>query len=241
MLRILRPLVSRVTAPLGRSLARIGLTPNIVTIIGAAGVVAGALYFYPRGQLYAGSVVITVFVLFDMLDGAVARAKDSESAFGAFLDSSLDRIADAAILAGLLWWFIAGGDDPLLAGLTLFCLISGFMVSYIKARAEGLGVNCDVGVAERTERLIVILVSVALSEFGVPYVLAGGLWVLAGMSLLTILQRLLETRARLNEIDARDREREQEDAAGAEPAEGAAPDLLDDTDEGAEPAPGNQR
>ncbi|WP_306367103.1 phosphatidylinositol phosphate synthase [Nocardiopsis sp. CC223A] len=236
-------MVSRVTAPLGRSLARIGLTPNIVTIIGAAGVVAGALYFYPRGELYAGSVVITVFVLFDMLDGAVARAKDSESAFGAFLDSSLDRIADAAILAGLLWWFIAGGDDPLLAGLTLFCLISGFMVSYIKARAEGLGVNCDVGVAERTERLIVILVSVALSEFGVPYVLAGGLWVLAGMSLLTILQRLLETRARLNEIDARDRADGQEDGAGTagETAQGTVPDLLDDTDEGAEPAPGNQR
>lgn len=236
-------MVSRVTAPLGRSLARIGLTPNIVTIIGATGVVAGALYFYPRGELYAGSVVITVFVLFDMLDGAVARAKDSESAFGAFLDSSLDRIADAAILAGLLWWFIAGGDDPLLAGLTLFCLISGFMVSYIKARAEGLGVNCDVGVAERTERLIVILVSVALSEFGVPYVLAGGLWVLAGMSLLTILQRLLETRARLNEIDAQSRADEQEDAADAEadPLEEAAPDLLDDTDEGAEPAPGNHR
>lgn len=232
-------MVSRITAPLGRSLARIGLTPNIVTLIGAAGVVAGALYFYPRGELYAGSVVITVFVLFDMLDGAVARAKDAESAFGAFLDSSLDRIADAAILAGLLWWFIDGGDDPLLAGLTLFCLISGFMVSYIKARAEGLGVNCDVGVAERTERLIVILVSVALSEFGVPYVLAGGLWVLAAMSLLTILQRLLETRARLNEADYAQRQ-EREDAAGdghTDPGTG----FSGDTGEGAGSAPGNQR
>ncbi|GHC88927.1 CDP-alcohol phosphatidyltransferase [Nocardiopsis terrae] len=198
MLRILRPLTSRVTAPLGRSLARLGLTPNIVTLIGAAGVVVSALYFYPRGQLYAGSVVITVFALFDMLDGAVARANDSASAFGAFLDSSLDRVADAAILAGLMWWFMGGGNDPLLAGLTLFCLISGFMVSYIKARAEGLGVNCDVGVAERTERLIIVLVAVGLSEFGVPYILAGGLWLLAGMSLLTVLQRLVETRARLN-------------------------------------------
>ena len=234
-------MVSRVTAPLGRSLARIGLTPNIVTVIGAAGVVAGALYFYPRGELYAGSVVITVFVLFDMLDGAVARAKDSESAFGAFLDSSLDRIADAAILAGLLWWFIDGGDNPLLAGLTLFCLISGFMVSYIKARAEGLGVNCDVGVAERTERLIVILVSVALSELGVPYILAGGLWVLAAMSLLTILQRLLETRARLNEADTRGRADEQGDVPvpGAGAPGTVDPDPRDDTDEGAGPATGD--
>ncbi|AFR07174.1 MULTISPECIES: phosphatidylinositol phosphate synthase [Nocardiopsis] len=205
-------MISRVTAPLGRSLARIGLTPNIVTIIGAAGVVVSALYFYPRGQLYAGSVVITVFALFDMLDGAVARAKDSASAFGAFLDSSLDRVADAAILAGLMWWFVGEGDDPLLAGLTLFCLISGFMVSYIKARAEGLGVNCDVGVAERTERLIIILVAVGLSELGVPYILAGGLWLLAGMSLITVLQRLVETRARLNDSErSRDEETDKAD------------------------------
>ncbi|MEU2946290.1 phosphatidylinositol phosphate synthase [Nocardiopsis alba] len=205
-------MISRVTAPLGRSLARIGLTPNIVTIIGAAGVVVSALYFYPRGQLYAGSVVITVFALFDMLDGAVARAKDSASAFGAFLDSSLDRVADAAILAGLMWWFVGEGDDPLLAGLTLFCLISGFMVSYIKARAEGLGVNCDVGVAERTERLIIILAAVGLSELGVPYILAGGLWLLAGMSLITVLQRLVETRARLNDSErSRDEETDKAD------------------------------
>ncbi|NKY97669.1 phosphatidylinositol phosphate synthase [Nocardiopsis alborubida] len=194
-------MISRVTTPLGRSLARLGLTPNIVTIVGALGVVVSALYFYPQGQLYAGSVVVTVFVLFDMLDGAVARARDSASAFGAFLDSSLDRVADAAILAGLLWWFIGEGDDPLLAGLALFCLVSGFMVSYIKARAEGLGVNCDVGVAERTERLVVILVAVGLGGLDVPYVLAGGLWLLAAMSLLTVLQRLVETRARLNDPD----------------------------------------
>ncbi|APC34587.1 MULTISPECIES: phosphatidylinositol phosphate synthase [Nocardiopsis] len=209
-------MVSRVTTPLGRSLARLGLTPNIVTIVGALGVVVSALFFYPQGQLYAGSVVVTVFVLFDMLDGAVARARDSASAFGAFLDSSLDRVADAAILSGLLWWFIGEGDDPLLAGLTLFCLVSGFMVSYIKARAEGLGVNCDVGVAERTERLVVILVAVGLGGLDVPYALAGGLWLLAAMSLLTVLQRLVETRARLNDPDY------VEGAAGTGEANGGA-------------------
>ncbi|MCP3016698.1 CDP-alcohol phosphatidyltransferase family protein [Nocardiopsis dassonvillei] len=209
-------MVSRVTTPLGRSLARLGLTPNIVTIVGALGVIVSALFFYPQGQLYAGSVVVTVFVLFDMLDGAVARARDSASAFGAFLDSSLDRVADAAILSGLLWWFIGEGDDPLLAGLTLFCLVSGFMVSYIKARAEGLGVNCDVGVAERTERLVVILVAVGLGGLDVPYVLAGGLWLLAAMSLLTVLQRLVETRARLNDPDY------VEGAAGTGEANGGA-------------------
>ncbi|MFV2194823.1 phosphatidylinositol phosphate synthase [Nocardiopsis sp. LOL_012] len=190
-------MTSRVTAPLGRSLARIGISPNAVTLVGTAGVVAAALYFYPRGDLYAGTIVIAVFALFDMLDGAVARAGDQASDFGAFLDSTLDRVADAAVLAGLLWWFISEGDEPVLAGLTLFCLVTGFMVSYIKARAEGLGVNCDVGVAERTERLIIILAAVGLHGFGVPYVLAAGLWILAVMSLVTVLQRLLETRARL--------------------------------------------
>lgn len=199
MLRILRPLISRATGPLGRGLARIGLTPNLITLIGATGVVASALYFYPRGQLYVGSVLITVFALFDMLDGAVARANDESSDFGAFLDSTLDRVADAAILAGVLLWFFGEGDDRVLGWLALFCLVSGFMVSYIKARAEGLGVNCDVGVAERSERLVIILVSVGLGGLGVPYILAGGLWLLAALGVLTIVQRLLETRARLAE------------------------------------------
>lgn len=212
-------MVSRVTAPLGRSLARIGLTPNIVTVIGATGVAVGALYFYPRGMLYAGSVVVTVFALFDMLDGAVARAKDASSEFGAFLDSSLDRVADAALFAGLMWWFVGEGDDPILAGLTLFCLISGFMVSYLKSRAEGLGVNCDVGLAERTERLVIILIAAGLGGLGVPYILAGGLWLLAAMSLITILQRLVETRARLNERDA---ENAHEDTADIEDTDNGA-------------------
>ncbi|WP_179829566.1 phosphatidylinositol phosphate synthase [Nocardiopsis aegyptia] len=236
-------MISRITAPLGRSLARIGLTPNIVTVIGAVGVVAGALYFYPRGELYAGSVVITVFALFDMLDGAVARAKGTASEFGAFLDSTLDRVADAAILAGLLWWFIGEGEDPLLAGLTLFCLITGFMVSYIKARAEGLGVNCDVGMAERTERLIIILVAVGVSEFGVPYILAGGLWLLAGLSLVTVLQRLMETRARLNDRDPRlaglrRGEESEQDSGGSDTASDTGSDADEQSNSGSDAGTG---
>ncbi|CAM4308748.1 CDP-alcohol phosphatidyltransferase family protein [Nocardiopsis rhodophaea] len=197
MLRILRPAVARVTRPVGQGLARIGLTPNMVTLIGAIGVVVSSMYFYPRGELYVGTVVVTVFVLFDMLDGAVARSTGADSKWGAFLDSTLDRLSDAAIFAGLLWWFTGGGNDPVLAGLTLFCMIAGFGVSYIKARAEGLGANCDVGIAERTERLILVLVAAGLGGLGVPYVLAGGLWLLAALSAVTIAQRLVETRARL--------------------------------------------
>ncbi|MFC3995741.1 phosphatidylinositol phosphate synthase [Nocardiopsis sediminis] len=203
MLRKLRPLIARVMLPIGRLLARAGITPTMVTLTGAIGVLASALFFYPRGDLYVGSAVVTVFVLFDMLDGAVARASDSASPWGAFLDSTLDRLSDAAVFSGLLLWFTTGGDDPVLAGVVLFCLVGGFGVSYIKARAEGLGVNCDVGIAERSERLVIVLVSVGLGGLGVPYVMEAGLWILALLCALTIAQRLVETRARLSEPSRR--------------------------------------
>ncbi|RNL83631.1 phosphatidylinositol phosphate synthase [Halostreptopolyspora alba] len=197
MLRFLRPRIARLMGPTGRFLHRMGLSANTVTLVGTTGVVVCSLLFYPRGYLYVGSVLVTVFVLFDMLDGAVARAAGSESTWGAFLDSTLDRLSDAAVLSGLLLWFMGEGDDRTLAWVSLFCLVSGFGVSYVKARAEGLGVNCDVGFAERSERLILVLVAAALGGLGVPYALAGGLWLLAAMSAITIVQRLLETHARL--------------------------------------------
>ncbi|WP_067965547.1 phosphatidylinositol phosphate synthase [Nocardiopsis trehalosi] len=199
MLRYLRPWLARLMLPVGRLLSRLGITPSMVTLAGAAGVVASALYFYPRGELYGGSVAVTVFVLFDMLDGAVARASGTATRWGAFLDSTLDRLSDAAVFSGLLLWFMNGGHDPVLAGVTLFCLVGGFGVSYIKARAEGLGANCDVGIAERSERTIIVLVAVGLGGLGVPYVLEAGLWILALLCAVTIVQRLVETRARLTE------------------------------------------
>ena len=107
-----------------------------------------------------------------MLDGALARIKGTSGAWGAFLDSTLDRVADAAVFAGLTLWFVRGGHDRLLAGVALFCLVSGALVSYAKARAEGLGLRCDVGIAERTERLLIALLAAGLSGLGVPYVLA---------------------------------------------------------------------
>ncbi|MBB6000552.1 CDP-diacylglycerol--glycerol-3-phosphate 3-phosphatidyltransferase [Streptomonospora salina] len=183
--------------PPGRLLARVGVTPTMVTLVGAFGVVAASLVFYPRGELFIGSVAVTAFVLLDMLDGAVARAADRTTRWGAFLDSTLDRLSDAAILSSLVLWFFGGGDAPLLGYVTLFCLVSGFGISYIKARAEGLGANCDVGFAERTERLVILLVAVGLGGLGVPYVLSAGLWILAALSGITVVQRLIETRNRL--------------------------------------------
>src|SRR6516164_3645462 len=193
MLNVLRPALSRVLTPVAEMLARTPVTPNSLTIIGTAGVVAGALWLFPIGHLFAGTMVCTFFVLADMLDGVLARVKGTSGAFGAFLDSTLDRIGDAAVFAGLAIWLARTGQG-VLAVVALFCLVAGALVSYAKARAEGLGLRCDVGLAERTERLLIALVAAGLSGLGVPFVLAIGLWALAVLSTITFGQRVLAVR-----------------------------------------------
>jgi len=194
MLNKLRPALSRILTPAGHALARTPLTPNAITVIGTIGVAVGALALFPGGHLFAGTVVCTVFVLFDMLDGALARVKGTSGKFGAFLDSTLDRVADAAIFSGLAAYYVLQGHgtiDRVMAGLALFCLVAGALVSYAKARAQGLGLPCDVGIAERPERMLTILVASGLYGLGVPYVLPIGLWALAAASAFTFGQRVL--------------------------------------------------
>ncbi|MEZ0077426.1 CDP-diacylglycerol--glycerol-3-phosphate 3-phosphatidyltransferase [Planotetraspora sp. GP83] len=192
MLKVLRPAVTRVMTPLGRALARLGISPDVITVVGTMGVVVSALVFYPRGQLFLGTVVITVFVLADLLDGVLARMTGKGSTWGAFLDSTLDRLGDAAVFSGLILYLVLE-DEPeiVLAGVALFCLVAGALVSYAKARAEGLGMTANVGIAERGERLVVVLVAAGLSGLGVPYVLAIGLWLLAAASAVTVVQRMI--------------------------------------------------
>ena len=194
MLKALRPLLARLLDPVARALARTPITPNALTIIGTVGVSAGALALFPTGHLFAGTMVCWFFVMADMLDGALARVKGTTGVFGAFLDSTLDRVADAAVFGGLAAWFVLGGHSKLMAGVALFCLVSGALVSYAKARAEGLGLRCDVGLAERTERLLIGLVAAGLAGLGVPYVLSAGLWILAVASAITFVQRVLAVR-----------------------------------------------
>ncbi|MGW4794812.1 phosphatidylinositol phosphate synthase [Nonomuraea sp. NPDC004297] len=190
MLKLLRPAMTRILTPLGRALVGRGIGPNAVTAVGTLGTVVSALLFFPLGQLTWGALVITVFVLFDLLDGVVARlGGKGGSTWGAFLDSTLDRVADAAIFAGLILYFISV-HDTLMAAVTLVCLIAGAVVSYAKARAEGLGLTCDVGLAERPERLVVALVATCFAGLGVPYVLPAGMWLLAVASLITVAQRV---------------------------------------------------
>ncbi len=191
----LRPLVGRVADPLVRRLLAWGVTPDAVTAVGTLGVVASALAFYPGGHLLVGTLAITVFVLTDTIDGALARKRGTSSPFGAWLDSTCDRLADGAIFGGLALWYAGKGQDDVLLCVTLFVLVSSLVVSYEKARAEGLGMTCNVGIVERPERLIVVLAAAGLVGFGVPdLLLTVALWLLAALSAVTMVQRLQEVR-----------------------------------------------
>jgi phosphatidylinositol phosphate synthase len=191
VLNLLRAPIGKAIAPLGRSLAQAGVSPDMVTVTGTIGATVSALVFYPRGVFFVGTLFIWGFVMFDMVDGAVARAGGRSSRFGAVLDSSCDRIADGAVFATLAWWF-ARHDQPALLAASLLCLVLGSLTSYIKARAEGAGFSCNVGIAERTERLIIVLVGTGLTgwPFRLPYVQAIALWVLVAASTVTVIQRL---------------------------------------------------
>jgi CDP-diacylglycerol--glycerol-3-phosphate 3-phosphatidyltransferase len=195
MLNVLaRVHVNRVTEPLGRWLVARGITPDAVTVAGTVGSVAAALWFLPRGELFVGTLAVTVFVLFDLVDGAMARARGRSTPFGAVLDSTCDRIADGALFAALTWWALVVGEARALGVAALICLVAGQLVSYIKARAEGVGLRVEGGLVERAERLILALVGTALAGLGVPYALDVALWVLAAASLWTVGQRLAEAR-----------------------------------------------
>jgi CDP-diacylglycerol---glycerol-3-phosphate 3-phosphatidyltransferase len=194
MLNVLRPVFTRLMTPVGEALARTPVSPNAVTVTGTIGVAAGSLALYPIGHLFIGTLVCTFFVFLDMLDGVLARLKGSSGAWGAFLDSTMDRVADAAVFCALAAWFLRGGHSRLLAGVAVFCLVSGALVSYAKARAEGLGIRADVGIAERPERMLITFVATGLSGLGVPYILAAGLWILAVASVITLGQRIYAVR-----------------------------------------------
>lgn len=185
-----REAVSRAINPLGERLARAGITPNAITVVGTLGAVGGALGFFTQGWWFTGTMVIWGFVMLDILDGAVARASGQTSKFGGVLDSSCDRIADAAIFGSLAWFFARHGQQWMLLA-ALLCLVLGSVTSYIRARAEAAGLSATVGIAERADRLIIVLVGTGLSgeNLEVPYVQAIALWLLVAASTITVGQR----------------------------------------------------
>ncbi|MEU3725386.1 phosphatidylinositol phosphate synthase [Streptomyces sp. NPDC031705] len=205
-----RAFFTRVLTPFAAFLLRRGVSPDAVTLIGTAGVVAGALVFFPRGEFFWGTITITLFVFSDLVDGNMARQAGTSSRWGAFLDSTLDRVADAAIFGGLALWYAGLGDDNVLCAVAIFCLSSGQVVSYTKARGEAIGLPVAVnGLVERAERLVISLVAAGLSglqTFGAPswigVLLPVALWIVAAGSLVTLIQRVVTVRREAAEADA---------------------------------------
>lgn len=186
----LKPAVTRVITPVAAFALRRGVTPNAVTWVGAIGVVVCALYFYPRGEFFIGTLAICILALSDLFDGTMARLSSSGSSkWGGFLDSTIDRITDSSILLGVSIYLIDRGDA--LSYVVLVILVTGMLVPYIRAKAESFGISCSGGIAERTERLIISLAAIGFDGLGVPYVLAVGMWTLAVLGLFTVLQRML--------------------------------------------------
>ena len=191
--RSLKPAVTRLITPVAAFALRIGITPNAVSWVGAVGVIASALFFYPRGDFLLGTAIIAFFALSDLFDGTMARiSKSGASKWGSFLDSTIDRLTDSAILLGVSIYLINNNDQ--LSFVVIATLVTGMLVPYIRAKAESFGVECSGGIAERTERLIMAMSAIALDGLGVPYVLAGGMWLLAVLGAVTVGQRMLIVR-----------------------------------------------
>ncbi len=202
MLDRFRAFWTRVFTPVVDLLLRWGVSPDVVTLVGTLGVSAGAIVFFPRGELFVGVLVITAFVFSDLVDGAMARKSGRVSPFGAFLDSTLDRIGDAAIFGSLAMYYVGPGDNDAFAALAIYCLTMGAVTSYARARAESLGMQAKVGIAERADRLVAILVITGLADlvrmlgagdealYAIPVTLAA----LAMASTVTVVQRILVVR-----------------------------------------------
>ena len=184
-----KPAVNRVIAPIATVAVRAGITPNAVTLIGTFGTIVAAIYFYPRGDLFIGTLVISFFALSDLFDGAIARiSHQGPSKWGGFLDSTCDRITDSAILGAVAIYCII--EDLRIAPVVIASIVTGFLVSYIRAKSESYGIACTVGIAERTERIVIALTVIGFEGLGVPYALTAGMWLLFIVGLITVLQRV---------------------------------------------------
>jgi CDP-diacylglycerol--glycerol-3-phosphate 3-phosphatidyltransferase len=190
---LLRDPVTRVITPLAKGLLRTGISPGAVTAGGAIGAVVASTLLIPTGHLFAGALVVGAFAISDLLDGTMARVSGRTSKWGAFFDSNLDRVTDAAIFGSIAVYYST--RSHLFMVLSLIGMVSGFLVSYARASAESLGFKCSGGLIERAERLIIVLVAIGLAGLDIPYMAAIGLWSLALGSTFTFAQRLIQVHA----------------------------------------------
>jgi CDP-diacylglycerol---glycerol-3-phosphate 3-phosphatidyltransferase len=203
MLERFRQFWTWLLSPIAHGLLKLGVSPDAVTLVGTLGVCAGALVFFPQGELLIGVLVITAFVFSDLIDGYMARELGQPTRWGAFWDSTLDRLGDAAIFGGLVFYYADHEDNMLLAAVALYCLVMGSVTSYARARAESLGMKAKGGIAERADRLVAILVMTGFSGMlDLPILLTITLWTLAAASTITVVQRMLIVRAQAIQPDS---------------------------------------
>ena len=183
---IRRNLAYRITDPIVEVVSKSGITPNVLTLINLALNIVAA-YIIATSHFLIGGVLVLVSGLFDLLDGALARFTKQSTKFGAILDSTVDRISEAAILCGLLIWYIPRGSSLEIV-LIFAALIGSFLVSYIRARAEGVGWQCQVGLFTRAERVIVLAVGLLTNQVFIA------LCVLVVFVFITVVQRLVYLR-----------------------------------------------
>ncbi len=186
--------VSKITDPVGRGMLHIGLSPDLVTVIGTLGAVAASIVLFPTGHLFWGTVAVTLFVFFDLFDGAMARARGFGTDFGVVLDASCDRIADGALFGSLAYYCLVVKQDNPLGVACLVILVAGQVISYVKARADSVGLRIGGALAERAERNVLGLVGAGLAGLGLTLALPICLWLLAAACLVTVVQRLVQVR-----------------------------------------------
>lgn len=201
----LRSAVGRMFTPLAKALARWGVQPDLITVLGTLITVGLALGLLPTGHVMLGGILIGVFALFDSLDGVLARLTNGSTPWGAFLDSTLDRLADGAIFTGIALWFLFHTDGALQRwgmAVALACLVIGGAVPYARARAESVGADAHVGIAERADRLVIALVPVGFTQVGLPVVVpVVVLGLLALVSFITLMQRIVAVHRQLTPAD----------------------------------------
>jgi len=183
LIDIRRNLAHRITNPIVGILSKSGITPNALTLINLALNIVAA-YVIATNHLVLGGVLVLVSGLFDLLDGALARFTKQTTKFGAILDSTVDRISEAAILCGLLILYLGRGGRLEIV-LIFAVLIGSFLVSYVRARAEGLGWQCQVGLFTRAERVIVLAIGLLINQIFIA------LCVLVAFAFITVVQRLV--------------------------------------------------
>ena len=187
-----------VERPVARLLARLGLTPNLVTLIGLAIAGAGA-YLIATGHWWGGGLIVLFAGAFDMFDGALARATGKASDFGALLDSTIDRVSEAVVLLGLLAFYLSSNDD-LGSILVYVALVGSIMVSYMRARSEGLGIDCKVGVMTRPERVVAIGTALIVGHW-LPITMLVVLGAIGALTTVTAVHRLVHTSRMINSED----------------------------------------